>query len=122
MTTNEDDHRERIHVGTIAPPLRFQRTNTTVMVVEYAELEARKTSSVVINVLPQLSEGIPNAHFTDQNLVSQLPHSSVTPRGGCNGGIKPCTRHAGIRRLIHTVLLNGFCATCRYARAEGIEL
>ncbi|KAI3919354.1 hypothetical protein MKX01_038824 [Papaver californicum] len=42
--------------------------------------------------LPQLSEGNPNAHFTDQNLGSQLSHSSVTPGGGCNGGIKPRIR------------------------------
>ncbi|MCL7028079.1 hypothetical protein MKW94_030081 [Papaver nudicaule] len=42
--------------------------------------------------LPQLSEGNPTAHLTDQNPVSQLPHSSVTPGGGCNGGIKPRIR------------------------------
>ncbi|KAI3935871.1 hypothetical protein MKW92_053229 [Papaver armeniacum] len=42
--------------------------------------------------LPQLSEGNPNSQFTDQNPVSQLPHSSVTPGGGCNGGIKPRIR------------------------------
>lgn len=42
--------------------------------------------------LPQLSEGNPTAHYTDPNTVSQLRHSSVTPGGGCNGGIKPRIR------------------------------
>ncbi|XP_026440373.1 uncharacterized protein LOC113339289 isoform X2 [Papaver somniferum] len=42
--------------------------------------------------LPQLSEGNPTAHYTDQNPVSQLPHSSVTPGGGCNGDTKSRTR------------------------------
>lgn len=42
--------------------------------------------------LPRLSEGNPTAHYTDQNPVSQLPHSSVTPGGGCNGDTKSRTR------------------------------